>query len=57
MKQNRQKIGFGFLSIVLQKHFDKTLLQNVFFVVPLNSHCCESPENAIKPKAIEEKLT
>jgi hypothetical protein len=28
-----------------------------FLVVSLNSHRCKAPENAIKPKGVEEKLT
>jgi hypothetical protein len=55
IKQNRQNIGFG-LFVELKKKafrhdfFAKRFLQNAFWR-------CETPENAIKPKEIEEKLT
>jgi hypothetical protein len=58
-KTNRQKIGLGFffaVSIKFGKNFSTRFFCTTFFVVLLNSHRCEIPENAIKPKQVEEKL-
>jgi hypothetical protein len=44
------------LSIILQKKNSTRLFCKTFFVVFLNSHRREAPENAIKQQ-VEEKLT
>jgi hypothetical protein len=52
MKANREKSGGFFL---VKTFFDKSFCKT-FFVVPLNSHDRETPENVINPNKPRKKL-
>jgi hypothetical protein len=56
-KKNREKVGFGLLVEFFVKAFRHDFCCKTFFVVFLNSHRWKTPENAIKQKKVEEKLT
>jgi hypothetical protein len=46
-----------FFKLVIFQTFRHVLFANKFVLVILNSHCEVAPENAIKQKKVEKKLT
>jgi hypothetical protein len=50
-KQNRERIGFGFLVEFFVKTFRHDFFCKTFFVVLLNSHRRETPETTTKQKS------